>query len=239
MAEGRRRWAELPADPQRPAPVAKSGCYARDALTRTDLEHRGFAVVRRFWRMRIDHAAAGGRADQPQVDAPQVDAEQVAAPQVDAPLTAGAYTIRRFEDVDADWRGMHAAFNAAFLDHFDFTPMQFEAFREHLLGGTEDQGQWLIAEREGVVAGFARGSNRYASEGCGYVASLGVVREHRGAGVARALLRARFADDVARGFTVTLLHVDASSPTGATRLYESVGMTADSEILWLHRPLLD
>ena len=69
------------------------------------------------------------------------------------------------------------------------------------------------------------------------MASIGVVREHRGHGVARALLRARMADDVARGFISTILHVDATNPTGATGLYESVGMVADSEFVGFHRPL--
>ena len=45
------------------------------------------------------------------------------------------------------------------------------------------------------------------------------------------------ADDVARGFISTILHVDATNPTGATRLYESVGMAADSEFAFFHRSL--
>ena len=45
------------------------------------------------------------------------------------------------------------------------------------------------------------------------------------------------ADDVQRGFLSTILHVDATNPTGATALYESVGMVADSEFVGFHRPL--
>lgn len=117
--------------------------------------------------------------------------------------------------------------------------MPYEQWDAFVSGGTEDPTQWLIAEHEGRAVGYARGSNRYASEGCGYVASLGVVREARGQGVARALLTARFADDSARGRIATVLHVDAENPTGATRLYESVGMGVDSESVWFFRPLLD
>ena len=36
---------------------------------------------------------------------------------------------------------------------------------------------------------------------------------------------------------LTILHVDATSPTGATALYESVGMVADSETVVFHRAL--
>jgi ribosomal protein S18 acetylase RimI-like enzyme len=89
------------------------------------------------------------------------------------------------------------------------------------------------------VAGWVRGSNRYAAEGAGYVASIGVLREHRSRGLARALLQARLADDAARGFERTLLHVDSESPTGATRLYEGVGMRVDVESVTFQRPLLD
>jgi hypothetical protein len=34
-----------------------------------------------------------------------------------------------------------------------------------------------------------------------------------------------------------MLHVDATNPTGATALFESVGMTVDSEFVGFHRPL--
>jgi ribosomal protein S18 acetylase RimI-like enzyme len=94
-----------------------------------------------------------------------------------------------------------------------------------------------VAEQGGQIIGYAMGSNSYASDDCGYVASIGVIREHRGHGVARALLMARMADDVERGFISTILHVDAASATGAARLYESVGMVADSEFVGFHRPL--
>ena len=86
----------------------------------------------------------------------------------------------------------------AFLDHFDFTPLEFDAWREHHAG--RDRGPDPV---DRCRARRARSSatpwdpTRYASEDCGYVASIGVLREHRGHGVARALLRARMADDVA------------------------------------------
>ena len=53
---------------------------------------------------------------------------------------------------------------------------------------------------------------------------LGVLREGRGRGVAKALLHASFARYAADGRAAVKLHVDADSPTGATHLYESVGM---------------
>ncbi len=241
LDEGRARWSALLADPASPArslspPVAKSGCYASDAVTRSDLEARHFVEVRRFWRMRIDHAGSPATAD----GRPVADAES--APRIAEPtndLVAAGYAIRSFDGSEDDLRAMHRTFNSAFLDHFDFTPMEFEPWLEHNRGGTEDPSQWLVAEHAGTVVGYIRGNNRYVSEGAGYVASIGVVRAHRGRGLARALLLARFADDRARALRTTLLHVDATNPTGATHLYESVGMVADSEVVWFHRPLFD
>jgi mycothiol synthase len=229
LREGRYRWDALYMDPDVPLPTAKAGCYVNDGALRADLEQRGFVEVRRYWRMRVDHWSVEG----PSRAAPADTAQGLP---VEGELPAG-FVIRPFRGDDSDWRGIHAASSTAFLDHFDFTPLGFDEWREQHQGETEDTTQWLVADHDGEIIGHAMGSNRYASEDCGYVASLGVVQEHRGQGVARALLLARMADDIERGFISTILHVDATNPTGATRLYESVGMVVDSEFLGLHRPL--
>lgn len=229
LREGRYRWDALYLDPEVPLPTAKAGCYANDGALRAELEQRGFAEVRRFWRMKVDHWSVEGLSDSAPVDSPSGSAGSGGPP--------GGYVIRPFRDTDADWRGIHEASSTAFLDHFDFTPLEFESWRERIWGQTQDPTQWILAELEGQIIGYAMGSNRFASDDCGYVASIGVLREHRGHGVARALLRARMADDIERGFISTILHVDATNPTGATGLYESVGMVVDSEFVGFHRPL--
>ena len=53
------------------------------------------------------------------------------------------------------------------------------------------------------------------------------MHDHRGLG--RALLLRAFQDFRARGFHEVGLGVDAASLTGATRLYESVGMRVTSQ----------
>ncbi len=58
----------------------------------------------------------------------------------------------------------------------------------------------------------------------GYIATLGVVREWRRRGLGRALLLHSFRQLYDMGKTRAALGVDASSLTGATMLYESVGM---------------
>lgn len=230
LREGRYRWDALYMDPEVPLPTAKAGCYVNDGAARAELEQRGFVEVRRFQRMKVDHwsveglSGPGSGADSPD-GAPAVGVLQQ------------GYRLRPFRDDESDWRGVHAAHSAAFLDHFDFTPVGFDAWRGHLHGQTVDPTQWIVVEDEGQIIGYAMGSNSYAADDCGYVASIGVLAEHRGRGVARALLRARMADDVQRGFLSTILHVDATNPTGAATLYESLGFVADGEFVGFQRPL--
>lgn len=231
LREGRARFDLVFPDPDAPMQNAKAGVYANDGLLRADLEERGFAEVRRFWRMKVDHWSvdALGLDDGPQVGA-QARADA-------ADLASRGYTVRPFRDTDEELRALHEAHSTAFLDHFDFTPVDLETWQGFVSGQTDDRSQWLVVEHEGQIVGYAQGSNRYAAEDCGYVASIGVLRDHRGRGLARALLRARMADDVARGLISTILHVDATNTTGATALYESVGMVVDSEYVGFHRPL--
>lgn len=228
LREGRSRWYQLDPDIEVADPMAKTGCYVGDVALRTDLERHGFGEVRRFWRMRIDHVAADGPLGVP---------ADPGAPMGPAGTPHG-YRLRPFRDAEPEWRQLHEVVCASFADHFDYTPVGYEVWREELVDEIEDPTQWVMAEHEGRIVGFARGSNRYASDDYGYVSSIGVLREHRGLGLGRVLLQARFADDAARGFLGTLLHVDTESTTGAPGLYESAGMVADTEIVLLHRPLL-
>lgn len=62
------------------------------------------------------------------------------------------------------------------------------------------------------------------NEQLGYVQVLGVRRACRRRGLAEALLRQSFVEMAAMGKTGARLHVDGSSLTGATRVYERAGM---------------
>ena len=85
---------------------------------------------------------------------------------------------------------------------------------------------FLIRHGEETVATIR---NVPARNGGVYVATLGVRRNWRGLGLAKALLRHTFARTYEAGFRRVTLGVDASSPTGATALYGSVGMTTELE----------
>lgn len=58
----------------------------------------------------------------------------------------------------------------------------------------------------------------------GWVNEIGVLAPHRGRGIGSALLRRSFAAFAHRELRSVFLNVDAENPTGATALYERVGM---------------
>jgi len=64
-----------------------------------------------------------------------------------------------------------------------------------------------------------------------YVTSLGVRRPYRRQGVALGLLQHTFGEFYRRGTKRVSLDVDASSLTGATRLYEKAGMHLQRQTL--------
>ncbi len=226
LEEGRVRWALLgdarPVDREH-ATTTRSFCFANDAPLRAALEARGFAEKRRYWRMRIDHGAGSGGPVARQASAPGLEAD--------------GYSVEVAGVDEATQREIHAVSNQAFADHFDSTPLEFGAWLALMTGPTYAPDQWRVARNDGAIIGFALGSNRYADVGSGYLASLAVLAEHRGRGVASTLLRAGFAGDLARGLRSSTLHCDAENTTGATRIYRGVGMRVDQEFIALHRHL--
>lgn len=71
----------------------------------------------------------------------------------------------------------------------------------------------------------------------GWVDQLGVRRPWRRSGLGLALLHHTFGEFYRRGFTRVALGVDASSLTGATRLYERAGMYVARKYLTLEKEL--
>jgi ribosomal protein S18 acetylase RimI-like enzyme len=74
--------------------------------------------------------------------------------------------------------------------------------------------------------------------GGGWVDALGVRRAYRGRGLAKALLYRTFGEFHARGVNRISLGVDAQNPTGATKLYESVGMRPELELVTFEKALV-
>jgi mycothiol synthase len=137
--------------------------------------------------------------------------------------------IDTFREEDA--RAFHGANEEAFEDHWEAHPEAFETWWKRQRARTNyDPSLWfLIRDGEGIAA-IARNELR---AGGGYVGSLGVRRPWRGLGYGRALLLHSFREFRRRGMARATLGVDAANPTGATHLYESVGMQVELEaIVW-------
>lgn len=144
------------------------------------------------------------------------------------PTSATGISLRPGGDTEDERRVTHRILDTAFADHFNHHARGFVEWWTDQRGHAGlDLSHWRIAELDGVPVGACTVSDRYLDQNDGYIGSLGVLREARGRGVAKALLAEVFAFYRDAGRSRVLLHVDADSPTGATRLYESVGMTED------------
>lgn len=122
-----------------------------------------------------------------------------------------------------DDRGVYEAIADAFAEEWGYEPESFDRWRSRRLEGPGfDPALWLVALDAGDVAGFSLCSA--ASDGSGWVDTLGVRPGWRHRGLGLALLRRSFELLGAAGATRVVLNVDGENPTGATRLYERAGM---------------
>jgi predicted N-acetyltransferase YhbS len=100
---------------------------------------------------------------------------------------------------------------------------EFES--EHLQDPNYDPDLWFAAEANGEMIGmiFGNKSTPFGAD-YGWVSILGVKREWRHKKIGKALMLHFFQKIKEKGSTKVGLSVDSDSLTGATRLYESVGM---------------
>jgi GNAT superfamily N-acetyltransferase len=165
-------------------------------------ERKEFSLVRRFYEMAIE----------------------LEAPPVVPPLPEG-FTLETFRLDDA--RPYYEALDAAFQDHWEHHTIGFDKWWELRQSAHDfDPTLWFLVREGDEVAAVVR--NEPNRNGGGYVGAIGVPRAWRGKGLGRALLLRTFAEFYARGVSRVTLGVDAESPTGATKLYESVGMTVEN-----------
>jgi len=144
-------------------------------------------------------------------------------------LPEPAAAIEPFREEDAV--DFHAALEEAFEDHWEPHPEPFEEWWNRQRSRLNfDPSLWFVIRDGEQVAAVTRNEMRTES---GYIGALGVRRPWRGRGYARALLQYSFREFQRRGSNRVTLGVDAANPTGATQLYESVGMQVEAEeIVW-------
>ncbi|MEO8425215.1 MAG: GNAT family N-acetyltransferase [Actinomycetota bacterium] len=129
--------------------------------------------------------------------------------------------------VDVDLPAAFAVLNTAFETHFGYFEETFEVWlAQQQADETWDPSLGFVAERDGRIVGA---SNNGVIDGKGYVFELGVLPDHQGRGIGKALLRHSFAMLAAMGLTAGRLGVDSENVTGAVELYRSVGMEPSRE----------
>jgi mycothiol synthase len=125
--------------------------------------------------------------------------------------------------------------NETFRDHWGSHESKLEEWSQRKLERPEfDPTLWFIVWDGDQIAGFSQ--NRYINE-MGWVGTLGVRRAWRKKGLGLALLTHSFAEFHKRNTTKIGLGVDATNPTGATRLYEKAGMSIANEYVAYEKEL--
>ena len=123
----------------------------------------------------------------------------------------------------------------AFLDHWGSHDRTYEEWSHEKFGNPNfDLTLWMIAWDGNEIAGFSQ--NRFR-KGIGWVGTIAVRRPWRKKGLGFALLRHSFGEFYKRGMITIGLGVDASNPTGATRLYQRAGMVVAGEFALYEKEL--
>jgi mycothiol synthase len=137
--------------------------------------------------------------------------------------------VEPFTEGDAE--AFHAALQDSFSEHWEHDTESFEEWWRRQRQRTNfDPSLWFVIRDGDDLAGVVRNEARPPA---GYVGAIGVRRPWRGRGYGRALLLRSFGEFYERGLRRVTLGVDAANATGATQLYESVGMYADQEnVVW-------
>jgi ribosomal protein S18 acetylase RimI-like enzyme len=172
---------------------------APDGAARDLISSRGYAETRRFYDMAI---------------------EQTEPP---APVALPVETVREDE-----LPAFYAALDEAFRDHWEHHSSSFEEWwARHGTNPNLDLSLWFLIRDGDEIAAVTR--NEANRNGGGYIGAIGVRRPWRGKGYAKALLLHSFREFFERGIPRVTLGVDAQNPTGATHLYERVGMHIEME----------
>lgn len=189
----------------------QSGIDNRDPGSHDLHRNEGYQPLRYFWRMEI------------KLDAPPVE------PRLPEGIELRAF-VKGEHDV-AVWQAQ----NESFRDHWGSHAHTLEEWKRNRFDKPDvDLTLWKVAWDGDQVAGFSINRHRM---GIGWVATLGVRRPWRKRGLGEALLLHSFAEFYRRGTKTIGLGVDAQNPTGATRLYQKVGMYAASEFVTYEKEL--
>ena len=192
-------WAEERAREQQPGVLAPYVSNANQPVKRL-LEEHDFRLIRHSYRMEID---LDDQRDEPEWP----DGIEL--------RTMQAGETRRVWEVQEE----------VFEDSWAHTPTPYEEWLHWMSDESAfDPTLWFLAHDHGDVAAMCLCRIHPRESDLGWVNILGTRRPWRRRGLGRALLLHAFAVFRERGFPRVALGVDATSLTGANRLYEKVGM---------------
>ena len=142
--------------------------------------------------------------------------------------------LRRYDDSYA--AAMHAAHNAAFVDHPNFTPWSDSMWKQWVTESRNFRPEVSFvvvdpAKPEEVVA-YVQSSEYDAYQQTtgrreAYVGKVGTRREYRGRGLASTLLAHALRAYRDAGYDEASLDVDSENPTGALGIYRRAGFEVE------------
>lgn len=185
----------------------RNGMAIGDRISCEMHENEGYKPIRYSWRMEITLDGAPP-----------------------APKFPQGVELRPFS-MEQD-RAVYEAHEEAFGDHWGHVRRPYEDWVHRF--EERDPSLWFIAWDGDQVAGYSLCRFRM---GIGWVGTLGVRRAWRKRGLGEALLLHSFAEFHRRDMKIVGLGVDASNPTGATRLYQKAGMKVAAEYVIYEKEL--
>lgn len=186
------------------------GSPEQDAQERAMLDAQGFAPVRYFFVMRRP------------LDRP-----------IPEPQLPEGFTLRHMSRDQADVERWVEMYNLSFIDHWGFHPLTVERRLHRMADPTYQPEHDLVGVApDGTFAAFCtcfinETDNTLSGRKDGWIGVLGTRRGFRKIGLGRAMLLAGLHLLKGEGLDTGVLDVDAENPTGALRLYESVGFYVD------------
>lgn len=184
-------------------------------------ENVGFVPLRYSYRMRIDMNSAP-----------------------DVPASPEGINLRTYRHPE-ELREVAEMIDAGFSDHFGHVKQDIKnvvAYWEHETSNDKlfDPSLYFLAidDTTGkIVGGCIARIEGWTDPETALVIDLAVLREYRKRGIAYALLLHCFGEFWKRGRKSVVLGVDASSLTGAVRLYERAGMYIQRQYSWYEKVL--
>ena len=193
------QWAQGQVPQARPDARVAISCFVSqgDEPGALSLQQHGYKEIRRSWNMEITMNEAPSEPEWP-----------------------AGITARTFHP--GDERVIFDTDEEAFKDHWGHMPGNFERWKHWTIERENfDPTLWFLAYEGDQIAGVSLCAHRDA---LGWVDTLAVLRPWRKLGLGKALLQHSFGEFYRRGTRTVGLGVDAQNLTGATRLYERVGM---------------